>query len=226
MVSISLIILLWWRIPISPLVLFVKKSATLSLVFTYFFSINPSSTNSFTNPYLISTCLVLLLVVTFSDINIAPTLSNITVIGKLTSRLMIFSNIQMNFNSLTYSDNAMYSASLDLNVTLRCALEHQLIGTWFKIIINPDTLILDSLLPANSLSLYATIFMIFYFFFCVISNPLFPASITYLITRFISFILFPMGPSFNLFNFLTAFVMYGRVCFTSYSNIPTQVLYH
>ena len=117
----------------------------------------------------------------------------------------------MNFTSLDSSDNATYSASLELNGTLRCDLERQIIGASFKIIINPDMLILDSLLPAKSLSLYATIFMIFSFFCGVIFNPLFPVSITYLIERFIYFVVFPVGPPFNLVIFLTAFAMSGRV---------------
>ena len=108
----------------------------------------------------------------FSDIKIAPTLSTLTVIFSLTSRLMLFSDIQMNFTSLATSDHSTYSASFELNVTIICALGRQLIGALFKRIINPDTLILYSLLPAKSLSLYATIFMMFYFF-CGVIDPQF-----------------------------------------------------
>ena len=101
---------------------------------------------------------------TFSDIKIAPKWSNLTVIGSLYSRLMIFNNILMNFTSLTASDNATYSASLELNVTIHPVLEIQLIVALFKIIINPDRMILDYLLNKKSLSLYVTLFMIFSFF--------------------------------------------------------------
>ena len=114
---------------------------------------------------------------------------------------------------------------LSLIFTLLCDLERQLIFTSFKIIINPDTLILDYLLPAKSLSLCATLFMIFSFFCGVILDPLFTVSITYLITRFIYSIAFPVVPSFNLVNYLTTFEMYGSICFMRYNNIPKTVLY-
>ena len=99
----------------------------------------------------------------------------------------------MNFNSLAVSDNAIYSDSLELNFIIRCTLEHQLIGASFNIIINQDTLIIESLFPEKPLSLYEEIFMIFYFFCGVIFNHLFPVSIAYFITRFVYFIAFTVG---------------------------------
>ena len=48
-------------------------------------------------------------------------------------------------------DNAICSASLELNTTLHCTLERKLIVAWFKIIINPDTLIIGSLLLVKAL---------------------------------------------------------------------------
>ena len=117
-----------WR---GPGQFFVMMSESLfsdrtNRIFTIPFS---QSQYSLTNLLRISTCLVLLDVVIFSDKNMAPTLSTLTITGKWTSIFILFSSHTRKIMSFTDSDNATHSASQLLRVTHLWAFDFQQIGT-------------------------------------------------------------------------------------------------
>jgi len=88
----------------------------------------PSSTNLQTKWYQMSMCFVLWLVVMFSDMNIAPTLSICTIIGGFTGIPMDIITCATNFTSLAALESMTYSASLKDRVTLLWPLLCQHMG--------------------------------------------------------------------------------------------------
>ena len=95
-------------------------------------------------------CFVLELALVFSDMKIAPTLSTLTTIGRRTGIPIVSKICATDFISFAVSLSAKYSVSELERDTDHCPFDFQRIGAPIKKTMNPVTLILITLSPAQS----------------------------------------------------------------------------